>query len=205
MFNSEKVQHSSKMVGFKSFFMLVALWHTVSSCRVEYDTDYLGCDIGASFQPTWEACARACAKSKGCTHFSYYKMSNPSAFNGELYPGKCHLKNSKCKVVHGDGRLISGDRACALAIPPQACDVDFNIDYPGCDIKFSYEKTWRKCAEFCERTKGCTYFTWAKPTSNIVPNKCHLKNSKCGKVRSDNRLISGNKACGTPCQVKAFL
>ena len=189
------------MIGYKNtlvfFVALATALEYVSSCRVAYNTDYFGCDIGHSFQNSWENCARECAKFKGCTHWTWAKKTSP------VVPTKCHYKNSKCKIVPNDVRLISGNRACVRPIPPQKCNVDHNIDYMGCDIGHSYQSTWRKCAEACERTAGCRFWTWAKPTSNIVPRKCHYKNKKCGNVKSDKRLVSGNKACGTPCQVRA--
>jgi len=187
----------SNMIGLKSLLALVALWHTASACRIADKTNFLGNDIGYSFEDTWEDCAKACKNHKGCLYFTYAKKTYRRA------PRKCHFKDKITVINRGDASLISGDIACANPIPPQACRLDNDIDYLGCDIGSSTEPTWRACAIACEQTAGCEFFTWGKPTSD-VPNKCHYKNSKCGKVKSDPRFISGNKACGTPCQVETF-
>ena len=70
------------------------------TCKIDYNMDYFGCDIGASIRPSWQECAEACRRHKGCLFWVYAPSIK-----------KCHYKNRKCNV-RAKAKLVSGNRAC---------------------------------------------------------------------------------------------
>ena len=190
------------MVGYKSkfAFLVVAIATTlqsIESCSVQSNTDYFGCDVGHSYQDTWEECAQACNAFDGCLYWTWLKPSDSDKSQND-----CWYKNSTCRIAHGNERLISGDKACGESTtPPQTCQVIENIGYIGCQIGTSTQSSWRKCAEACEQTSGCEYWSWVEPTADQFPNTCYYKDKQCENVIFGDDYVSGNKACGTKCQV----
>ena len=68
----------------------------------------------------------------------------------------------------------------------------------GNDIKsFLNIASWAECAELCKEERGCSHWTWVSQRYTEDPsifNKCHLKNSDSGRVKTTG-LISGGEDC----------
>uniref|UniRef100_A0A7M6DJY8 Apple domain-containing protein n=1 Tax=Clytia hemisphaerica TaxID=252671 RepID=A0A7M6DJY8_9CNID len=41
------------------------------TCKLDYNMNYFGCNIGFSIRPSWEECAEACQKHKRCFFWVY--------------------------------------------------------------------------------------------------------------------------------------
>jgi hypothetical protein len=71
-----------------------------------------------------------------------------------------------------------------------------NTDYRGGDLQHNvtFYESAKGCQEECQRTAGCNFWSWAKPSSFSYPKHCFLKWSPGTKLLISH-TTSGPKNC----------
>ena len=62
-----------------------------ASCKVDYNTDYFGCDIGYSRTTSWKECAEACLRHNGCNFWVYASYIPKCHYNKRYFYGPTWL------------------------------------------------------------------------------------------------------------------
>ena len=126
-------------------------------------------------------------------------------YNGELIANNVGLTNSSYKTEITENGLYVVNGSADGYVPKEAsittncgsCQEN-DIDLMGNDIKsFLNIASWAECAELCKEERGCSHWTWVSQRYTEDPsifNKCHLKNSDSGRVKTTG-LISGGQDC----------
>ncbi len=151
-------------------------WQDEESYSWSYSCDFLGNDLSHIYQPnTKDHCSGTCAKTKGCTHFTW---------NG--HTSICHIKHgsvSKSDAFYFYDKSI----ACGLITDSEKDQIEwqdedsyswsYSCDFLGNDLSHKYHsKTEDHCSFTCAKTKGCTHFTWQGQN-----NFCLMKSGSVGK------------------------
>jgi hypothetical protein len=80
------------------------------------------------------------------------------------------------------------------------CTIEEGVDYHGGDIDRQPCPNVSKCADQCERKKGCNYYTWYINDKEAKGGRCDMKDTYDRKLSSQQNHIGG--AC-TKSQVQA--
>jgi hypothetical protein len=142
------------------------------TCGLEYDTDYVGNDIGNTPASAPGLCCEKCQHWNGCRAFSWTSQ------NG----GTCWIKGLKGETVKKAG-VIS---AYVAANPPApSCALELGTDYVGNDVGSAASADAYGCCSICMARSDCKAFSW----TNANGGTCWLKSAK-GATKADANVKS---------------
>jgi hypothetical protein len=142
------------------------------TCGLEYDTDYVGNDIGNTPASAPGECCNKCYAWPGCRAFSW------TSTNG----GTCWLKNLKGDTVKKTGVMS----AQVLANPSApSCAMELGTDYVGSDVGSASSSDAYGCCSICMKRSDCKAFSW----TSFNGGTCWLKSAK-GPTKADTNVKS---------------
>ncbi|KAH0482657.1 MAG: uncharacterized protein KVP18_002429 [Porospora cf. gigantea A] len=122
-------------------------------------------------------CARACQSRQGCSAISFRVMS-----------GQCFLKSDMPHMSSRSGYVSA--RADCVDEPPMSDCLEYGTFYYGNTASFLRVGRAIACAEQCNRSAACKYFTF-------IPSEkaCYLKSTRVFATYSGD-AVSGTRDCG---------